>query len=99
MIIGILSIWIFTWMIIYAFLEFVRVRRDIVNKKYIYWDKQHSIEHIVYIFTYIIWNLSLLFWILCHSCFLTNSSLSYTLIILSLTWYYLINHIWKERIW
>ncbi len=95
---------LFSYVLILFFIESIILIINLRNKVYIYNDKQHSVEHIVYSITYTIGNIMLLFWTFSHKWFehwfyvhIIEWWLWYTLIVLWVSWLALLKHIKKER--
>ena len=104
MIIAVWSLIAFTWMILYAIYELVLVAKWLSNGNYIYWSQKHSIEHLVYLLSYVLWNTLLLYWFLTHQSLNVTLNLhfigeqqTYTFISLAVSWLFLIKHIQNER--
>ena len=79
---------------IYWFIEIVGVVRGLENKKYIYNDEMHSVEHFVYLCSYLITTLLLIFYIYT----MDNVVLCYFVFMFIFSSLALIRHIQKERL-
>jgi len=96
-----LNIYVFIWF----FNELFFLLKDYCNKKYIYWDKNHSIEHIEYISIYILFIIIFYIWLLWHWWIEHSIQVhlidEYAFIVLYIMWLSnntLLKHIKKERL-
>ena len=104
MIIAVWSLIAFTGMILYAAYELFFVAKWLLTGDYIYWSQKHSIEHLVYLLSYVLWNALLLCWVIWHQSLNVTLNLhfigeqqTYTFISLAVSGLFLIRHIQNER--
>lgn len=105
MAIWVISVAVYCWLIIAFLHEAILLIMWFTKGKYIYWDRQHSIEHILYSLSYWIGNAMLVYWLFSHLWIehgfekhIVEERLWYVLIILSISWLSLLMHIRKERV-
>lgn len=104
MIIGIVSVMVYTLLIAMFIYEAVLLAYLYWKHEYIYNNKQHSVEHIIYCSTYWLGNIWLVYWLFSHAgvehgfdLHLVEEGLSYVLVLLSVSGLMLWTHIRKER--